>query len=148
MSINVETKKAYTEVVKVLNSLPDNDYRKIPEDVMLTLEKNMDTEYAYYVDLRKPLTEWKISEKAQTILAIIFRDYLATKKQKEKILDFEKVKINELEEEKRKKYNPDNIFEKRKIQEEKEEVVSLVEQKESFWKKIIKKVLFIIKKDI
>ena len=39
MSINVETKKAYTEVVKVLNSLPDNDYRKIPEDVMLTLEK-------------------------------------------------------------------------------------------------------------
>ncbi|MCI8546836.1 MAG: hypothetical protein HFJ44_06350 [Clostridia bacterium] len=148
MSINVETKKAYTEVVKVLNSLPDNDYRKIPEDVMLTLEKNMDTEYEYYVDLRKPLTEWKISEKAQTILAIIFRDYLATKKQKEKILDFEKVKINELEEEKRKKYNPDNIFEKRKIQEEKEEVVSLVEQKESFWKKIIKKVLFIIKKDI
>ena len=102
MSINVETKKAYTEVVKVLNSLPDNDYRKIPEDVMLTLEKNMDTEYEYYVDLRKPLTEWKISEKAQTILAIIFRDYLATKKQKEKILDFEKVKINELEEEKRK----------------------------------------------
>ncbi len=100
MSINVETKKAYTEVVKVLNSLPDNDYRKIPEDVMLTLEKNMDTEYEYYVDLRKPLTEWKISEKAQTILAIIFRDYLATKKQKEKILDFEKVKINELEKEK------------------------------------------------
>jgi len=148
MSINVETKKAYTEVVKVLNSLPDNDYRKIPEDVMLTLEKNMDTEYEYYVDLRKPLTEWKISVKAQTILAIIFRDYLATKKQKEKILDFEKVKINELEEEKRKKYNPDNIFEKRKIKEEKEEVVSLVEQKESFWKKIIKKVLFIIKKDI
>ena len=44
----------------------------------------MDTEYEYYVDLRKPLTEWKISEKAQTILAIIFRDYLATKKQKEK----------------------------------------------------------------
>ena len=58
---------------------------------------------------------------------------MATKKQKEKILDFEKVKINELEEEKRKKYNPDNIFEKRKIQEEKEEVVSLVEQKESFF---------------
>ena len=29
MSINVETKKAYTEVVKVLNSLQDNDYLKM-----------------------------------------------------------------------------------------------------------------------
>lgn len=148
MNINVETKKAYTEVVRVLNSLSDNDYRKIPEDVMLTLEKNMDTEYEYDVDLSKPLTEWKISIKAQTILAIIFRDYLATQKQKEKILNFEKTKINEFEEEKRKKYDPDNIFEKKETQKEKVEEVSLIEQKESFWKKIIKKVLCIIKKDI
>lgn len=139
MNINVETKKAYTEVVKVLNSLPDHDYRKIPEDVMLTLEKNMDTEYVYDIDLRKSLSEWKISTKAQTILAIIFRDYLATEKQKQKILNFEKAKINELEEEKRKKYDPDNIFQKEKaveeIKDEKiQDSVALIEYKESVFK--------------
>ena len=107
MSINIETKKAYTEVVNILNSLSDKDYRKIPEELILTLEKNMDTEYMYNVDLSRPLADWKISVKAQTILAIIFRDYLATQKQKEKILNFEQTKLNEIEEAKREKYNPE-----------------------------------------
>lgn len=149
MSINIETKKAYTEVVNILNNLSDQDYRKIPEDVILALEKNMDTEYMYNVELNKPLTEWKISVKAQTILAIIFRDYLATQKQKEKILNFEKAKFNEIEAEKREKYNPDNLFPKIEAEDNKEEIkesVALVEYKENIFKKIFDKILSIFKK--
>ena len=151
MSINIETKKAYTEVVSILNSLSDKDYRKIPEELILTLEKNMDTEYMYNVDLSRPLADWKISVKAQTILAIIFRDYLATQKQKEKILNFEQTKLNEIEEAKREKYNPDNLFPKMENEENKQEQVqtqenlALVEYKENIFKKIFNKILSIFK---
>ena len=63
----------------------------------------------------------------------------------EKILDFEKVKINELEEEKRKKYNPDNIFKKHEVNKNvienvTQNTVTMVEYKEPILKKIINKI--------
>lgn len=44
------------------------------------------------------------------ILAVIFRDYLATESQKEKIVKFENYQKNKLNEEARKRYNVDDIF--------------------------------------
>ena len=67
------------------------------------------------------------------MLAILFRDYWATDEQKEKIKRKEANDIQLLEEEKRSKYNSDNIFNKKKELEPKTEVKSLVEYKKETW---------------
>ena len=54
--------------------------------------------------------EQNVSKTARYIIALLFRDYWATQIQKEKILAKEKHDLNMIEEEKRQKYNSENIF--------------------------------------
>ena len=83
------------------------------------------------------------------IIAILFRDYWATDAQREKILAKEKYDRVQLEKQKRKQYNSDDIFKKRKsgqiieaIQHEDvaDDTVLMVEYKENFFTKIINKI--------
>ena len=68
--------------------------------------------------------------------------------QKSKIKAFRTSYYNKLEEEKRQKYNPDDIFKKdeRKIAQEKSQSVELVEyKKESFFVRVINRIKNIFK---
>ena len=110
---------AYTEVIEILKYVPDEDIKKIPIDKIEFYKTNMDKEYKYELDITKEFKDQKISEITKAILANIFRDYWATPLQKEKIMQKEKYDLEKLEEKKRKKYNPDELF--RKDTEEKAE---------------------------
>lgn len=84
--------------------------------------------------------------KTQLILAVIFRDYLSTNVQKEKIIKFENYQLEKLEEEARKKYNPNNIFKNKKIMQE--ENTDLIEiHKITILSKILNKIkIFLYRK--
>lgn len=121
----------YTEVIAVLNELPQEDFNKIPQKVINFLISKRNLKYDFYIDINIPLEDQNISEKAKMILAIIFRDYLATDKQKEKILNFENAERIRLDNKAREKYSADNIFkESAKKQEFVKEEMSLLEYKE------------------
>ena len=92
------------------------------------------------------MNAWKLSETAKLILATIFRDYLATETQSQKIKLAEQQQIQKLEDMARQKYNPDDIFKKRNIiQEEKKEEVALVEiKKENKLTAFFRKILYLI----
>lgn len=102
--------KAYKEILELLKYMPKEDVEKIPKEMIYTFKIKMDTEHKFEIDTKKPLEKQDFMEETKDILANMFRDYWATPKQREKILEKERIEKQRLEEEKRKKYNPDNIF--------------------------------------
>ena len=136
--ITKEYAMAYTEVIEILKYVPDEDVQKIPEEKLIFYKNNLDNEYSYRLDMTKEFEEQEMSEITKAILANIFRDYWATPYQKERIEAKEKYDLEKLEEEKREKYNPDNIFKKPKEETVVENTNLPVEiKKETFFKKLI-----------
>ena len=112
--ITKEYAMAYTEVIEILKYVPDEDVQKIPKEKLEFYKGNMDKEYNYKIDMTKEFKEQKMSDITKAILANIFRDYWATPHQKERIEAKEKFDLKKLEEEKKEKYNPDDIFKGKK----------------------------------
>ena len=139
--------KAYKEVIEILKYLSEEDVKKIPEEMINMFEKNMDKEYKYTINKNKPFSEQIMLKETREILAILYKDYWANEKQKERINNKLKNDIMINEQEKNKNYNPNDIFkteEKNDIQEktEKESFNSLIEHKEN---KCYKRILSFIK---
>lgn len=136
--VTKEYSKAYTEVLEILKHVPDKDVQKIPKEKLDFYKNNMDKDYDYKLDMTKEFEVQEMSEITKAILANIFRDYWATPEQKERIELKEKHDLEKLEEEKREKYNPDDIF-KNKEQETAVENTNLPVkiEKETFFSKLI-----------
>ena len=136
--ITKEYAMAYKEVIEILKYVPDEDVQKIPEEKLQFYKSNMDNEYNYKLDMTKEFEEQEMSDITKAILANIFKDYWANPYQKERIEAKEKSDMENLEEEKTKKYNPDNIFKDRKKETTVENTNLPVEiKKETFFKKLI-----------
>ena len=114
--IDVEYADAYTEILEILKFIPKQDYDKIPNDMIILFKTNSNKEYIFNYDVGKTLDEQNVSKKAKTIIAILFRDYWATYKQREKILAKQEYDRNIKEVELKEKYNPDNIFKKKQTE--------------------------------
>ena len=136
--VTKEYAMAYTEVIEILKHVPDEDVKKIPKEKLEFYKNNMDNDYNYKSDMTKDFKEQEISDITKAILANLYRDYWATPHQKEIIEAKEKNDLEKLEEEKREKYNPDNIF-KNKEEKRDTDITNLpVEiKKETFFKKLI-----------
>ena len=139
--------KAYKEVIEILKYVPQESVNKIPKTMLETFEKKMDKDYVFNVDINKSFEEQNLLEETKDIFAVIFRDYWATPYQRERIKAKENYDRQKIEEEKANKYNPDDIFNKKikeqnkenaKQQNEEQTVNNLpVEYKEKFYEKII-----------
>lgn len=134
--------KAYKEVIEILNYVPQESTNKIPQTMIDTFKAKMNVNYDFKVDINKSFEEQNLLDETKAILANIFRDYWATQYQKERIETKEKIDREKTEQEKHKKYNPDNIFINRKnIVPKYQEVESnLIIQKENKFKKLLNKV--------
>ena len=127
--------KAYKEVVKIIEYLPDEEYIKIPEEIIQNLKEEMDDSYIYEID---DLESLEVLKETEEILAVIFRDYLSTSQEKRTIILREKQEEIELEEEKRRKYSLDNIFAKQEKNFESINIILPVEiKKQNIFSKII-----------
>lgn len=130
--------KAYKEVVTILSYVPEDDLQKIPREKIDFYINNMDKNYEYKIDEDKEFEEQEMSEITKAVLANIFRDYWATPYQKERIEAKEKYDLERLEEEKREKYNPDNIFKNRQhVEINTNSNLPIEVKKENFFKKLI-----------
>ena len=107
-------KKAYTEVVEVLKYVPNEELKKIPQEIIQALNEFSDKNYEYKIDKSVPFENQILLDETKSILAVLFRDYWATDYQREQILISEKIEENKLNEELSKNYNPDDLFKNRK----------------------------------
>ena len=139
-----QREKIKSRLDKVLNYVPRESFDKIPQTMLDTFKAKSDQNYDFKVDINKSFEEQELLDETKAIFANIFRDYWATPYQKERIKAKEKHDRQKIEEEKAEKYNPDDLFKKKKIEteedSEKTEKISnlpIEVKKEKLFEKII-----------
>ena len=133
-------KDAYTEVYEILEQLDEEEYNKIPSEVIITIRENRNTEYEFELDEELELKEQELLPETKAILFNIFRDYLSTPEQKEKIIKMQAEERLKNEQKKAKQYNSDLFANKQKVQSVEREHIELIEYKENIFKRIFNKI--------
>lgn len=138
---------AYKEVLVIINNLKKEDYDKIPKKYIDFFGKNANQNYYFKYDKNKTLEEQNLLDDTKYILFGLFEEFGATDSQKSMIKNIRIDYNNKLEEEKRKKYNPDDIFKKNVYHNIAKENMQIVEYNEEKWyQKIIEKILKMLRK--
>ena len=101
---------AYTEVLGMIKYFSSESLEKIPNDVLKMFEDNKDLNYEFEFDRNESFDNQNISKLAKIIIADLFIDYIATEEERKYINYRDKIELDRIEEEKRNKYNPDEIF--------------------------------------
>ena len=142
-------KNAYAEVYTILQELNEEEYNKIPPEVIKTIEANRNEDYEYELDDELELKDQPMLPETKAILFNLFRDYLATPEQKAKIIRMQNEARQKNELKKQQMYNTDIFANKPKknLAENSNETMQIVEYKESIFKRILNKIKsFFIKK--
>ena len=142
-----EYKEAFEEIYEIFNLMPKELIDKIPLNFYNMIKEERDTNYK--PNIKEPLENQKLKDETIIILGLIYRDFLCSQQEK-KILqkkdakEIQKIE-KEIENEKRKKYNINAIFEDKSTQNE----IKMSEQKKIIVyeeKKWYKKIFDLIKK--
>ena len=133
-------KNAYTEVYEILEQLDEEEYNKIPSEVITAIRENRNTEYEFELDEELELKEQELLPETKAILFNLFRDYLSTAEQKEKIKKMQAEERQKNEQNKSEQYNSDLFASKKKVQDIREEHTELIEYKENILKRIFNKI--------
>ena len=140
---------AYTEVYEILNCLDKDEYNKIPVELIEVFEENRNLDYEYEVNEDQDLTKQPMLIETKAILLNIFRDYLATSEQSQKIKQWLQADREYLEKQKQERYGT-NVFEnncKKEYNTNKVEAQLPIEIKKlSIFQKIINKIKSIFKR--
>ena len=135
---------AYVELNEIIKHLSEDEQLKIPETFKKNLLKEMDKEYKFIFDNKKGLFGQTYMNETKALYIKLYKQYLATEKDVWK--KYDNICHSIIENEKRKKYDSNNIF-KTHVEDFKGEgqpnaMVKLEE------KNIIKKIISKIKKFI
>jgi len=117
-------KNAYTEVYTILQELNEEEYNKIPPEVIKAIAENRNKEYIFELDDELELEKHTLLPETKAILFNLFRDYLATPEQKEKIIRMQNEERQKNEAKKQQMYNSDMFSSRKKVIENKREQVS------------------------
>lgn len=137
--------KAYTEVLEILKHIPKEEYERIPKTEIQFYESNCDKTYKYEYDESKEVKNQVISREANAVIISIYMNYFANEKQKSIIDEILKQNAINEENEKKEKYNVNNIFNKPQENPKQDEIsenlpLKIDDKKENFIKKIINKI--------
>ena len=103
--------KAYKEGYQILDMLPQESKNKIPEKIWDVIKENMDLKHEItFEDIHKN----NLLEDTNILLAIIYKQYIATEEEKKIIKGKEEIVKRRKEKEAYEKYNPNDIFKKHK----------------------------------
>ena len=100
-------RNAYTEVYTILQDLDEEEYNKIPPEVIETLDTNRNKEYEYFLDDELELKDQPMLPETKAILFNLFRDYLATPEQRTKIIKMQNEARQKNKKKKQQMYNTD-----------------------------------------
>lgn len=148
-----EYAKAYTELLEILKYVSKSSFEKIPKENIEMYEKLRDNNYKYQYNTSLEIDEQDISHLTTILIANIYIKYWASEEERKKIEENDKRELEQIENEKKAIYNPDDLFIKNRKMESKqnnteiEEELSLtIVENKSILTKIIEKLKSIIKK--
>lgn len=137
--------KAYTEVNCLLQYLPQSYLDKLPKKLMELIRDQSDTQYNIYIDTNKSLLEQNFSDKAIALIAVLKYNYWSTDEEKQQLEKIFYENENTYQEELLEKYNPDNIFKKKKT-ENIDTNLQIVEYKENVFIQFFNKIKNLFRK--
>lgn len=105
---------AYVEILEIIKYLPIAEQSKIPKYKIEFYEKHKDKNYNFKFDKNVSIEEQRLLRKTRIIMINLFRDFFANDIQKQKLEIILKNNSKLAEEERRQKYNPNDIFKNRK----------------------------------
>ena len=140
-----EEEIAYKQLITILNNMEPEYKEKIPKKLMKLFEENSAEDYEFHLDLTRPLQEQELNSKTLALLAMLNLNYWCeTEEEKQELIKHYTENERKYQEELRKKYNTDNIFQKNNSENKQEEIteeqVALVEHRESVIRKLINKI--------
>lgn len=108
----IEFSNACYEVLEILKYVKEDDIKKIPEEEIQLLKNNANFNHNFKYEPHKNIKEQDVSKLTKGILATYFEKYIASEKQQKKIRLKREYDLKIIEQEKREKYNTDNLFKK------------------------------------
>lgn len=139
--VNQEYAMAISETLDILNHTAKEDVDKISTKFMEYLKNNAAKDYQSNLDHSKKISDMQLRKDTKVFLAIIYRKFWCNNEMKN---DFDRtLKENGIrhQNELREKYNPDNLFKNKSVDdvtsiEESSNSVAMVEYKELVFTKI------------
>ena len=140
---------ALAEVDTILSYLNESEFQKIPPSFIKAIKDNKNNNYMYDFNVNTELRKQKMLPETKAILYNLFRDYLSTPEQKEKIIRMQREDRIKTEEKKKQEYQANFINGSEEIfknkQYEKVESTQIIQYKKSLFEKIINKIKSIFK---
>jgi len=135
--------KVFKELSEIFKYIPEEQMKKIPDEIIKRIEEKKDNEYNYEVIHIEDFQNQNMLKETRAILAVLYRDYWASEEERKEIKEQERIEfINgkvELSN------NSKEIFTKKDKKIEKEAENAIIVYKESFIRKIIKKIISFFK---
>ena len=100
---------SYVEVLEILKHIPKEEYDRIPKELIKFFEEHKDRGYQYTYNPVSP----KTLRKTDAIIVSLYKDYIANEDEKKQIEKRLIENYQKAESEKRKQYNPDDLFKKK-----------------------------------
>jgi hypothetical protein len=143
--------KAYTEILKIIEYLPDSEYQKIPKKLIDEFQAKSDKEYVFNIQSEEDFESKELLKETEYIMYALYRNYLVDEEERKQLMQLERQAYSDSEENKRIKYNPDDIFKNKdkKVRNFNEGIsneVTMIQYNESIFKKIWNKILDMFKK--
>lgn len=106
-------RRAYTEILDIIKYIPLYEYQKIPKEKLEFYNSNKDPSYKFEYNPNKTLDEQNVLRETKALLVILFRDTVASLKQKEKLNKILVQNEQLYQEELKLNYNYDELFSKK-----------------------------------
>lgn len=137
--------EAAVEVLDILDHTSEYKVNLIPTKFINYLKENAAKDYVARLDYSKPINEMNVKIETMGILGTICRNWWWNNEEKQEYARLVREKQIRHQEELREKYNPDDIFKKKKQQEIQSESIEesnnstyqMVEYKENIFNKIL-----------
>lgn len=97
--------KCLTELNEVLTLMNEEEYKKIPEDILRIIAEHKDKEYIWKYDKSKSLLDQNLDRKTIAMLSYINMNYLLDDEQRDILQQMHRFNEQKLENEKLKKYD-------------------------------------------
>lgn len=140
----------------ILSNLPEKERRKIPDNILNEIKRYKSNKYVYKYDFNKTLLEQEMLSLTKELLYYIYTKYLVIKESNHEILmennyskEYKEASQETVrddrqndEDEKREKYNPNDIFKRNKtlktVKEEIENSLPIEIKEETFFQKMVR----------
>ncbi|MBR3249550.1 MAG: hypothetical protein IKF83_02495 [Clostridia bacterium] len=137
--------EAAVEVLDILDHTSEYKVNLIPTKFINYLKENAANDYVAKIDYSKPINEMNVKIETMGILGTICRNWWWNNEEKQEYARLVREKEIKHQEELREKYNPDDIFKKKKQQEIESENIDeinnssyqMLEYKENIFSKIL-----------